>query len=241
MNLPLLSILIWLPIMAGLFILLFRNRASLASLQGLALAVTLATLGLCVQLYLKFDNQSWPMQFTEKGDWIPNLNIYYHLGIDGFALPLIILTVFMNLLVIIASFRSVHMKIPDYLATFLILQGLMCGVFSAVDAILFYTFWEAMLVPMFLIIGIWGGQNRIYATLKFFLYTFLGSVLLLVAIIYLQLKAVDVGSIAKADVFNILTFHQLPLSVLDQKWIFFALLIAFAVKIPMWPVEVLLF
>lgn len=237
MNLPLLSILIWLPIVAGIFILLLRKRVSLPSLQGLALAVTLATLGLCVQLYLKFDNQSWLMQFSEKANWIPNLNIYYHLGIDGFALPLIILTVFMNLLVIIASFRSVYLKIPEYLATFLILQGLMCGVFSAVDAILFYTFWEAMLVPMFLIIGIWGGQNRIYATLKFFLYTFLGSVLLLVAIIYLQLKAIDVGSIAKADVFNILTFHQLPLSVLDQKWLFFALLIAFAVKIPMWPVH----
>lgn len=236
-NLPLLSTLIWLPIIAGIIILLFRKKLSTANLQGFALAIVLASLGLCIKLYSQFDTETWQMQFTETFNWVPNLNIYYRLGIDGFALPLIILTVFINLLVIIASFRSVHIKVPDYLATFLILQGLMCGVFSALDAILFYTFWEAMLVPMFLIIGIWGGPNRIYATLKFFLYTFLGSVLLLVAIIYLQLKAIDVGSIAQSEVFNILTFHQLPLTLATQKWIFFALLIAFAVKIPMWPVH----
>ena len=168
------------------------------------------------------------MQFVERCPWIDTLNVDYFMGVDGISAPLIILTAFMTPLVILAGWDSIKSRPAQYFAAFLILEGLMIGVFSALDAVLFYVFWEAMLVPMFLIIGIWGGERRIYATLKFFLYTFLGSVLMLVAFIYLYNKA---GS------FNFFSFMEMPLTLLEQQLIFIAFLLAFAVKVPMWPVH----
>ncbi len=237
MTLPLLSLLIWLPIIGGSSLLLFKKESLAGWVRGFALLIALPCLGLSAYMLHAFDPTRWQMQFQETHTWIPNLNIYYALGIDGFSAPLIALSCFMTLLVILASYRSVKVRVAEYLAAFLIMQGLMCGVFSALDAVLFYSFWEAMLIPMFLIIGIWGGANRLYATMKFFLYTFLGSVLLLVVIIYLQILARQTPGIDPSATFNILTYHQLSLSLIAQKWVFLGLLIAFAVKVPMWPVH----
>lgn len=228
MTVPLLSLFIWMPIIGGLLCFLFKPEQHRQA-RIFAILIALTCLGLCLPLMSNFDFNTYGMQWKEELSWLPTLNIFYTLGVDGFSTPLIILTCFMTVLVILASYKSVAKEISSrYLAAFLIMQGLMCGVFAALDAILFYVFWEAMLVPMFLIIGMWGGKNRIYATFKFFLYTFLGSVLLLIAIIYLQSLATS---------FNILTFHQLSLSLDIQKWLFFGFLIAFAVKVPMWPVH----
>lgn len=233
---PLLSLLIWVPIIGGLILLPFKGPLSQKIARPIALGFSLISLVFCVLLIKGFDTSTAGMQFQELHAWVPSIGLSYRLGVDGFSVPLIVLTCFMTLLVILASFSSVKSKIPQYLSTFLIMQGLMCGVFEAVDAILFYTFWEAMLVPMFLIIGIWGGPNRIYATLKFFLYTFLGSVLLLVAIIFLHYQATQSG-VPVSNSFNILAFHDLPLTLSMQKWLFIAFLIAFAVKVPMVPVH----
>lgn len=237
MTLPLLSLLIWIPIVGGLFLLFFRDEKQATLVKNLGLGVAVICLGLCVPLLMHFDLNSWEMQWREQIPWIPQLNIRYALGIDGFSAALITLTCFMTVLVGLASFRSVHTRVAEYFAAFLLMQGFLCGAFAALDGILFYIFWEAMLVPMFLIIGLWGGKNRIYATLKFFLYTFLGSVLLLVALIYLQIQAKTASGIEPSEAFNILTFHHLPLSLIEQKWLFIAFLIAFAVKVPMWPVH----
>ncbi len=237
MTFPLLSVLIWLPIVSGILCFLFKPEQHRQA-RALVILIALICLGLCVPLIKEFQLNIFEMQWQEHLPWLPALNIFYTLGIDGFSAPLIVLTCFMTVLVILASYRSVQTQVTvKYLAAFLIMQGLMCGVFAALDAILFYVFWEAMLVPMFLIIGLWGGKNRIYATFKFFLYTFLGSVLLLIAIIYLQFMAKSSSIIDPNAVFNILSFHQLPLSFDIQKWLFFGFLIAFAVKIPMWPVH----
>ncbi len=235
--LPLLSLLIWIPIFGGCILFLFRKEQYTVLVRRLALLIALICLGLCVVLFLEFDINQWEMQWCEEIPWVSKLNIYYSLGVDGFSTPLIALTCLMTILVILASFHSIKTRVADYLAIFLIMQGLMCGVFSATDSVLFYTFWEAMLVPMFLIIGVWGGKNRIYATIKFFLYTFLGSVLLLVAIIYLQIVAKGTAGVSPNAVFNILTFHSLPLDFITQKWLFLAFFIAFAVKVPMWPLH----
>lgn len=237
MTLPLLSLLIWVPIFGGGLLLFLRRDSQATAVKSVGLLIALMCLCLCIPLFQGFDNQLWEMQWREHLDWIPALNIYYTLGVDGFSAPLIALTCFMTVLVAIASFRSVKTRAGDYMAAFLIMQGLMCGAFAAVDSILFYSFWEAMLVPMFLIIGLWGGKNRIYATMKFFIYTFLGSVFLLVALIYLQIIARETPGIAPTEVFNILTFHHLPLNLEAQKWLFIGFLIAFAVKVPMWPVH----
>jgi NADH-quinone oxidoreductase subunit M len=168
------------------------------------------------------------MQFVERGSWISQLNIEYYLGVDGISMPLIILTTFISVFVIIAGWEVIQYKPASYMASFLIMEGVMVGVFSALDAMLFYVFWEAMLIPMFLIIGIWGGPNRVYATIKFFLYTFFGSVFMLIALIYMYFQS---GS------FDILAFHDLKLSLNEQILIFVAFLMAFAVKVPMWPVH----
>ncbi len=223
---PLLSLLIWIPIAAAVAILAIGNRIE-SLVRPLALIATVVSLVLSIFLYVGFDNTTAAMQFVERMVWIEAFDIHYHLGIDGLSLPLILLTTLIGVLVVVGGWTIVD-RPAYYMAAFLILQGLMVGVFSALDALLFYVFFEAMLVPMFLIIGIWGGPNRIYATIKFFLFTFFGSVFMLVGLIWLYLHG---GSFAIADL------HQLPIGLTAQIWLFLAFLIAFAVKVPMWPVH----
>ena len=229
----LLSILIWLPVLGGVAVLAVGDAGDASSSRAgtarlVALASSVLTLVLSVFLYTGFDSTTAAMQFVERVTWIESLGADYYLGVDGISAPLILLTTFITPLVVIAGWDSIKNRPAQYFAAFLILEGLMVGVFSALDALLFYVFWEAMLVPMFLIIGIWGGQRRIYATLKFFLYTFLGSVLMLVAFIYMYTKAGD---------YSFESFNTLPLTLTEQKYIFIAFLLAFAVKVPMWPVH----
>jgi NADH-quinone oxidoreductase subunit M len=226
-QLGLLSVIIWLPIAGGLVTLGFGDQRARAA-RWAALVSSLLTLAACVPLYAGFANGTAKFQFTERLAWIPALNSQYYLGVDGISLPLILLTAFMTVPVIIAGWSEIDKRPAQYYAAFLIMEGLMIGVFSALDSLLFYFFWEAMLIPMFVIIGVWGGPRRVYATLKFFLYTFLGSVLMLVALIYLYLKAGD---------YSIAAMQQLPLTLTEQRWIFIAFLLAFAVKVPMWPVH----
>ncbi len=223
----LLSILIWLPIAAGLGVLALGDR-NIAAGRWLSLAAALATLVLTVPLWNGFDTTTAALQFVEKLPWIPRFQAYYALGIDGISLPLIVLTAFMTVPVVIAAWTVIETRPAQYYAAFLIMEGLMIGVFSASDALLFYFFWEAMLIPMFLIIGIWGGPRRVYATIKFFLYTFLGSVFMLAALIYMYVKAGD---------YSIASLQALPLTLVEQRWIFLAFLLAFAVKVPMFPVH----
>jgi NADH-quinone oxidoreductase subunit M len=226
-GLPLLSGLVWLPIAGGVALLALGERG-IALGRWLALVVAVATFALSVPLYTQWDFTTAAMQFPERAAWIPSLNAWYHLGIDGIAMPLILLTTFMTPLVIVAGWTVIERKPSQYFAAFLIMEGLMIGVFAALDALLFYVLWEAMLIPMFIIIGIWGGERRVYATIKFFLYTFLGSVFMLVALIYMYLQS---GSYA------IEAFQRLPLGMTEQTLIFLAFFAAFAVKIPMWPVH----
>jgi NADH-quinone oxidoreductase subunit M len=223
----LLSILIWLPIVAGVLILLLGDRYIVTG-RWLALAATLATLALAVPLWMHFDTGTAALQFTEKLPWIPRFDAWYALGVDGISLPLVALTAFMTVPVVIAGWSVIETRPAQYFAAFLIMEGLMIGVFSASDGLLFYFFWEAMLIPMFLIIGIWGGPRRVYATLKFFLFTFFGSVFMLAALIYMYVQG---GS------YSIAALQALPLSLTEQRWIFVAFLLAFAVKVPMWPVH----
>ena len=228
-----LSLLTWLPIFGGIAVLMAgdggdASSSRAAGMRLLTLAVSGLTFVLSIFLYSNFDTTTASMQFVERSPWIEALNVEYFMGVDGISAPLIILTAFMTPLVVIAGWDSIKDRPAQYFAAFLILEGLMIGVFSALDGVLFYVFWEAMLVPMFLIIGVWGGERRIYATLKFFLYTFLGSVLMLVAFIYLYNQA---GS------FNFFSFMEMPLTLLEQQLIFIAFLLAFAVKVPMWPVH----
>ena len=224
---PVISLTIWIPIIGGLLVLGSGDKAPGVT-KWTALAVSVVTFIVSLTLWSGFDASTAQMQFTERAAWIPAFDIYYSLGIDGISMPLIVLTTFITPLVVIAGWRVIEFKVHQYLAAFLIMEGVMVGVFAALDAMLFYVFWEAMLIPMFLIIGIWGGPNRVYATIKFFLYTFFGSVFMLVALIYLYFKA---GS------FDILSYHQVPLGMTEQVLIFLAFLIAFAVKVPMWPVH----
>ena len=228
-----LSFLIWLPIVGGTLVLIAGddNDASstrAASMRVLTLGVSLLTFLLSIFLYTNFDTSSADMQFVERIRWIDQLKADYYLGVDGISVPLILLTTFITPLVVFAGWNNIKSRPAQYFAAFLFLEGLMIGVFAALDAILFYVYWEAMLVPMFLIIGVWGGERRIYATLKFFLYTFLGSVLMLVAFIYL---------FGKTGSFDMFGFIEVPLSLLEQQFIFIAFLLAFAVKVPMWPVH----
>ena len=225
--LPILSLLVWAPILGGLVILCVGDRMR-DSVKLFTLLVSLFALLMSILLYLRFDTTTVLMQFVEYSEWISTFNINYHLGVDGISVPLIMLTTFTTVLVVIAGWVVIESRLSQYMASFLILEGLMNGVFVSMDAILFYFFWEAMLIPMFLIIGVWGGPRRVYATIKFFLYTFLGSVFMLVALLYLYSK---MGS------FYILDLYRLPLSLEAQKWIFIAFLLAFAVKVPMWPVH----
>jgi NADH-quinone oxidoreductase subunit M len=223
----LLSLLIWLPIAAGVAVLLLGDR-NIAAGRWVALAASLATLLLTVPLWNQFDTHTAALQFVEKLPWIPRFEAYYALGVDGISLPLVVLTAFMTVPVVIAGWTVIESRPAQYYAAFLIMEGLMIGVFCATDALLFYFFWEAMLIPMFLIIGIWGGPRRVYATIKFFLYTFLGSVFMLAALIYMYVKAGD---------YSIASLQALPLSLIEQRWIFVAFFLAFAVKVPMFPVH----
>lgn len=226
MDFPLLSILIFLPIIGGALLLLCQQNSGLA--RQLALFISMITMLLSFLLYTGFDSSTHQMQFVERLSWIATFNIEYYLGVDGFSMPLMILTTISTVLVVIAGWQVIEDRVAQYLAAFLIMEGLMLGVFAALDAILFYLFFEAMLIPLFLVIGIWGGPNRVYATIKFFLYTFFGSVFLLIALLYLQFQA---------NSFSILDFHDVSLSLTQQISLFLAFLIAFAVKIPMWPVH----
>ncbi len=227
LDLPLLSILIWLPILGGLGALAVGDREPWGG-RSVALIVSVLTFLLSIPLYTWFDTATADMQFVELSPWIAAFNANYHLGVDGISMPLILLTTFTTPLVVLAGWEVIKYKTAQYMAAFLIMEGLMIGVFAALDAVLFYVFWEAMLVPMFLIIGIWGGPRRVYATIKFFLYTFMGSVFMLVALIYMYYQS---GS------FGILDFHGLKLGLTEQILIFLAFLLAFAVKVPMWPVH----
>jgi NADH-quinone oxidoreductase subunit M len=223
-----LSFSIWVPVLAGIAVLFTSNDDKPETTRWLALLGSLASFLVTVPLYTHFNFADGGFQFQEGFHWIPAFNINYHLGADGIAIPLILLTSFTTVIVIISAWQVIEKRVAQYMSCFLIMSGLMIGVFSALDAILYYVFWEAMLIPMFLIIGIWGGPNRVYATVKFFLYTLLGSLLMLVAFIYLYLHT---NSFEISDYYS----FQLPLNV--QVLIFLAFFAAFAVKIPMWPVH----
>ncbi|AKK67244.1 NADH-quinone oxidoreductase subunit M [Xanthomonas translucens] len=224
-NWPLLTLLIWLPILGGVLILALRDAKAA---RWASLLVALLTFALSIPLLTGFDYASDALQFVETHAWIPAYDIGYNLGADGIAVALIVLTTLVTVLALIGAWTSIEKRVNQYVAAFLILEGVTVGIFAATDAMLFYVFFEAMLIPMFLIIGIWGGPRRIYAAVKFFLYTFLGSVLMLVGLIYLYLKG---GSFQLADL------YQLSLTSKEQTWLFFAFLIAFAVKVPMFPVH----
>ena len=225
---PLLSLVIWTPIIGGLFLLAFSKKDSSANTRFIALFISILTFLLSIPLYSDFDSSTAVMQFSEMTPWISSFNINYHLGIDGISMPLIVLTTFMTVIVVIAGWEVIKDKVEQYMAAFLIMEGLMVGVFSSLDAALFYVFWEAMLIPMFIVIGVWGGENRVYATIKFFLYTFFGSVFMLIALLYLY---------SQSNSFEILDYHQLKIGLTAQVLIFIAFLLAFAVKVPMWPVH----
>jgi len=222
-----LSLLIFIPIVVAIAIVLMGDKHA-GKAYGLALLASLFVFAFALFVGIKFDPSLNQFQFVEQVNWITQFNIQYHLGIDGIAYPLILLTSLLTPIVVVTSRTSPKQKYHQYLSSFLIMEGLMIGVFSALDGFLFYLFWESMLIPMFIIIGLWGGKNRVYATVKFFLYTFLGSVFMLIALIYLYFKT---GGYSISD------FHSVPLSMREQLLIFLAFLFAFAVKIPMWPVH----
>ena len=225
----LLSLAIWVPIAFGTLLLALGRDEHARMVRWLALIGALLGLAVTLPLMGGFDNGSAAAQFVEKSMWIERFNVYYHLGVDGIAFWFVPLTAFITVIVVIASWESITERVNQYMGAFLILSGLMVGVFSAMDGMLFYVFFEATLVPMYLIIGIWGGPNKIYAAFKFFLYTLLGSLLTLIAFIYLYNQS--------GGSFDIATWHKLPLSATAQTLLFFAFFAAFAVKVPMWPVH----
>ena len=228
-NLPLLSVLVWLPIAGAILVMLVGSKPQNGSLaRSAALGVSLLVFAASVPLALGFQPGTAEMQFVERIPWVERFGAFYHLGVDGISMPLILLTTFLTPLVVLAGWEVIKTRPAQYFASFLMLEGMMIGVFAALDTLLFYVFWEAMLVPMFLIIGIWGGPRRVYASLKFFIYTFFGSVFMLVALIYLYLQQGD---------FALESFYALQLGMTEQTLIFLAFLIAFAVKVPMWPVH----
>lgn len=224
----LLNLLIWLPIIGGIFVLISGDDNNPNTSRYLAAFTVILSLLLCIPLFSGFNLNSSHMQFIEEIPWMPTLGINYSLGIDGLSLLLIALSIFTNLIVILATWNSITNRVSQYLASFLIMQGLLVGVFAALDAIVFYIFWEATLIPMYLIIGIWGSDNRVYAAIKFFLYTFLGSVLMLASFLYM-------GYVA--GTFKIDTFYAIKLGMVAQTLIFIAFFLGFAIKIPMFPVH----
>ena len=229
MNDHLLSLAIWVPIVAGLLVLAARGERNAPMQRSLALIGALLGFAVTIPLYTGFDLSNPGMQFVQNIPWIERFNVNYHLGVDGISVLFILLNSFVTILVVIAGWTVVQSRVSQYYASFLILSGLMNGVFSALDGVLFYVFFEATLIPMFIIIGVWGGPNRVYAALKFFLYTLAGSLPFLVALLYLYNKS--------GGSFEILDWHNLPLALGVQILLFFGFLVAFAVKVPMWPVH----
>jgi NADH-quinone oxidoreductase subunit M len=225
----LLSLAIWTPIVFGIALLALGRDEHVKAVRALALMGSLVSLLVTLPLYGGFQYDTSAMQFVEKASWIPHLNINYHLGLDGISFWFVLLTAFITVVVVIAGWEVIEERVNQYMGAFLILSGLMIGVFSALDAMLFFVFFEATLIPMYLIIGIWGGPNKIYAAFKFFLYTLLGSLLMLVALVYLYNKS--------GGSFDLETWHKLPLGMTTQTLLFFAFFAAFAVKVPMWPVH----
>ena len=225
----LLSLAIWCPIAFGLFVLAFGRDQNPGLVRSVSLIGAIASFLVTIPLVLRFDNFAHGMQFVEKNVWIERIHAFYALGVDGISLWLVPLTAFITVIVVIAAWEVIEKQVAQYMGAFLILSGLMIGVFCATDGLLFYVFFEATLIPMYIIVGVWGGPNRVYAAFKFFLYTLLGSLLTLVAIIYLYIKA--------DSSFDILAWHNLALPLSTQIMLFFAFLMAFAVKVPMWPVH----
>src|SRR6185312_15175663 len=225
----LLSLAIWTPIFFGVVLLALGRDEHARAVRWVALLGSAISFLATLPLYTRFKLGTSAMQFVENRSWMSRFNINYHLGVDGISLWFVLLTAFITFIVVIASWESITERVYQYMAAFLILSGLMIGVFCALDGMLFYVFFEATLIPMFIIIGVWGGPNRVYAAVKFFLYTLIGSLLTLVAIIYLYFQS--------GDSFDILAWHKLPLTLHQQIYIFLAFLMAFAVKVPMWPVH----
>ena len=225
----LLSLAIWLPVLIGVVLLALGRDEHARVVRWIALLGALASFLITIPLYLQFDTASAAMQFVENQPWIERFNVNYHLGVDGISLWFVLLTAFITVIVVIAGWEVITTRVNQYFGAFLILSGLMIGVFSALDGLLFYVFFEATLIPMYLIIGIWGGPNKIYAAFKFFLYTLLGSLLMLVALVYLYVQS--------HNSFDILAWHALPLGSTAQTLLFFAFFAAFAVKVPMFPVH----
>ena len=228
-GLPVISVTIWLPIVFGILVLATGDDKNAPLARVLALVGSILGFLVTVPLYTGFDASTSAMQFVELHDWITRFNIHYHLGVDGISMLFILLNSFFTVIVVMAGWKVIEKRVSQYMAAFLVMSGIVNGVFAALDSILFYVFWEAMLIPMFIIIGVWGGPNRIYATMKFFLYTLLGSLLMLVALIYLY--NLTGGS------FSILDFHQVAIPMTAQILIFIAFFFAFAVKVPMFPVH----
>lgn len=225
----LLSLAIWTPIFFGAVLLAFGRDEHAKVVRWIALIGSVVSFAVTVPLYTQFELGTSAMQFVEKAMWIERFNVFYHLGVDGLSLWFVLLTAFITVIVVIAGWEVITERVNQYMGAFLILSGLMIGVFSAIDGMLFYVFFEATLIPMYLIIGIWGGPNKIYAAFKFFLYTLLGSLLMLIALIYLYTQS--------GGSFDLATWHKLPLAANAQTLLFFAFFAAFAVKVPMWPVH----
>jgi NADH-quinone oxidoreductase subunit M len=225
----LLSLAIWMPIAFGVLLLALGRDDQARAVRWIALIGALVSFLVTLPLYAGFKLGTSAMQFVEKAPWIERFNVHYHLGLDGISFWFVPLTAFITVVVVISAWEAITERVNQYMGAFLILSGLMIGVFCALDGILFYVFFEATLIPMYLIIGIWGGPNKIYAAFKFFLYTLLGSLLTLIALIFLYTKS--------GGSFDILTWHKLPLSSTAQTLVFFAFFAAFAVKVPMWPVH----
>lgn len=226
---PLLSLSIWLPIIFGLLVLVTGNDRNAPLARVIALIGSILGFLVTIPLYLDFDKLTSAMQFVELADWVTHYNIHYHLGVDGISVLFVILNSFFTPLVVIAGWNIIEKRVAQYMAAFLIMSGLVNGVFASLDAVLFYVFWEAMLIPMFIIIGVWGGPNRVYAAVKFFLYTFFGSVLMLIALLYLYFQS--------GGSFSILDYHKMPIPMTAQILVFIAFFMAFAVKVPMFPVH----
>ncbi|MDQ5879111.1 MAG: NADH-quinone oxidoreductase subunit [Pseudomonadota bacterium] len=226
---PLLSLAIWIPILAGLLTLATGSDRNAPLARMLALAGAVIGCLVTIPLWTGFDLKTPAMQFVELSSWIPRFNINYHLGVDGISMLFVILNSFITIIVVLAGWKVIGQKVAQYNAAFLIMSGLMNGIFTALDGMLFYVFFEASLIPLYLIIGVWGGPNRVYAAFKFFLYTLAGSLLFLIAQLYLFINS--------GGSFSILDWHQMPIPMGAQIWIFLAFLIAFAVKVPMWPVH----